>query len=151
MLLAAPEYIEARKTTTQFIRRAAIDGAGADYCAMCEVMFTDRARDLGHADTRRLLPEMRAVAGDPLQRVVEMESCFGIKRNRLSMALRRCHLKFPPSRSGAHRMPLGAYGCPGATYYARCHNVHKARIAPISVEISAQGGKYWRQRKQRKY
>ena len=43
-LHSAPEYSEVRKTTPQFIRRATSEDAVADYCAMCEVLFTDRAR-----------------------------------------------------------------------------------------------------------
>ena len=108
MLLAAPQYSEASKTTIQFIRRAVSEDAGPNYCAMCGVLFTDRPRDLDHADTRSLLPGMRAVACDPLHRVIELEACFGSKRNRLPMVLRRCHLKFPPNRAGANRTPLGA-------------------------------------------
>ena len=96
MLLAAPEYSEDRKPTTQFTRRAAFEESGADYCAMCEVMFTDRDWGLGHADTWLLLPGTGALSRDPLRRVVELESCFGSSRNRLSMALRRFHLKPPP-------------------------------------------------------
>ena len=150
MLLAAPEYSEARKNTLQFIRRAVSEDSGGDYCASCEVLFADRARGLDRADTWRLLPAMRAVASDPLHRVIELESCFGSKRNRLSMALRRCHLKFSPSLSGAQRMPTGAYGGPGATFYTRRNPDHKERISPSLGGISAQDGKYWSQKKAKK-
>ena len=47
-------------------------------------------------------------------------------------------------------MPTGAYGGPGATFYARRNPDHKERISPSLGEISAQDGKYWSQKKAKK-
>ena len=93
------------------------------------------------------MPNLDAVASDPLHRCLEIEACSGGRRTALSSALRKIHMKFspelPPSRDGDR--PAGAPG-----YYSRTEKGAKTRLRATEEEIRATEIANWTARRCKK-
>ena len=70
---------------------------GEKYLRQVGIIYTDRARDFDHGAYWSLLPNITAIASDPLHRCMEFKSCSGGKVARISALLRVIHRKFAPS------------------------------------------------------
>ena len=95
---ATAEYGECRTITIDFIRKSLWgELEGEKYLIQVGIIYTDRARDFDHGAYWSLIPNLTAIASDPRQRCIEVESCSGGKVKRRSAPLRKLHRKFAPS------------------------------------------------------
>ena len=91
------EFSESRELTLGFIARILyVSSPDVRPEEHVRIIYSDRARDLDRIDTWGALPNLGAVAIDPLRRCLEIEDCSGGRGASLSSAMRKIHMEFPP-------------------------------------------------------
>ena len=76
--IAKASFIESMGSTISFIRDTlSVPDSAARYAIDFRILFPDRVRDLDRLDTWGVLSNVLCVAGGPLRRRLEIESCYG--------------------------------------------------------------------------
>ena len=91
------EFSKSRKLTLGFIaRRLDVSTSDVRPVEHVRILYSYKARGLDRVYSWRAMPNLDAVASDPLHRCLEIEACSGGRRAALSSALRKIHMQLPP-------------------------------------------------------